>query len=184
MKKIETCSYISHWSESDENAIVYEIACDVVKRANVVVGLRKEIFAKTHTDTHKPTSAHDQHLTETTLTHIHLKIVCGAPRSTAWWANKCYAQWQYNCMSFFVFFSRGIKAAHLCTSVEINWILNCALSRGRMVRESIVPLVKCDLQESSAHSLKNFKFLDLILCEAIDRFWSMATQVHSNLIFW
>ena len=66
MKKIETCSFISHWSESDENAIVCEIACDCVKRANVVVRLRKEIFAKTHTYTHKPTSA--QRLTVTTMT--------------------------------------------------------------------------------------------------------------------
>ena len=36
-----------------------EIACDCVKRANVVlhVGLWKEIFARKHTATHKPTSA-------------------------------------------------------------------------------------------------------------------------------
>ena len=36
-----------------------EIACDCVKRANVVlhVGLCKEIFAGKHTATHKPTSA-------------------------------------------------------------------------------------------------------------------------------
>ena len=32
----------------DENAVVCEIACDCVKRANVVVALRKEKFAKTH----------------------------------------------------------------------------------------------------------------------------------------
>ena len=39
---------------------VCEIACDCVKRANVVlhVGLCKEIFARKHTATHKPTSAH------------------------------------------------------------------------------------------------------------------------------
>ena len=35
---------ISHWSDSDENAIDCEIACDCVRRANVVVGLRKEIL--------------------------------------------------------------------------------------------------------------------------------------------
>ena len=81
IKKIETCSYISHWSESDENGIVCEIACDCVKRANVVIGLRKEIFAKTCTDTHKPTSA--QRITVTTTTHIHLIIVCGVARPTA-----------------------------------------------------------------------------------------------------
>ena len=36
-----------------------EIACDCVKLANVVlhVGLCKEIFARKHTATHKPTSA-------------------------------------------------------------------------------------------------------------------------------
>ena len=36
-----------------------EIACDCVKRANVVlhVGLCEEIFARKHTATHKPTCA-------------------------------------------------------------------------------------------------------------------------------
>ena len=45
-----------------------EIACDCVKRANVVlhVGLCKEIFAMKHTATHKPTSA--QPLTATSVT--------------------------------------------------------------------------------------------------------------------
>ena len=32
---------ISHWSDSDENAIHCKIACDFVKRANVVLGLQK-----------------------------------------------------------------------------------------------------------------------------------------------
>ena len=45
---------ISHWSDNDENAIDFEIACDRVKRANVVVGLRKEVFARTQL----PTSRH------------------------------------------------------------------------------------------------------------------------------
>ena len=66
-----------------------EIACDCVKRANVVlhVGLGKEIFARKHTATHKPTSA--QPLIVTTMTHIHthtyihLLIACGAPWPTA-----------------------------------------------------------------------------------------------------
>ena len=51
-----------------------EIACDCVKRANVVlhVGLCKEIFARKHTATHKPTSA--QPLIVTTMTHIHTRI--------------------------------------------------------------------------------------------------------------
>ena len=39
----------------------------VIKRANLVIGLPKEIFARTHTATHKPTSA--QHLIVTTMTH-------------------------------------------------------------------------------------------------------------------
>ena len=48
-----------------------EIACDCVKRANVVlhVGICKEIFARKHTATHKRTSA--QPLIVTTMTHIH-----------------------------------------------------------------------------------------------------------------
>ena len=51
-----------------------EIACDCVKRANVVlhVGLCKEIFARKHTATHKPTSA--QPLIVTTMRHIHTHI--------------------------------------------------------------------------------------------------------------
>ena len=40
-----------------------EIACDCVKRANVVLhaDLCKEIFARKHTATHKPTSAQPPH---------------------------------------------------------------------------------------------------------------------------
>ena len=51
-----------------------EIACDCVKRANVVlhVGLCKEIFARKHTATQKLTSA--QPLIVTTMTHIHTYI--------------------------------------------------------------------------------------------------------------
>ena len=48
MKKKAKLVPISHWSDGDENAIDCEIACDCVRRANVVVGLRKEIFARTH----------------------------------------------------------------------------------------------------------------------------------------
>ena len=52
----------------------YELACDCVKCANVVlhVGLCKEIFARKHRATHKPTSAHP--LIVTTMTHIHTYI--------------------------------------------------------------------------------------------------------------
>ena len=51
-----------------------EIACDSVKRANVVlhVGLCKKNFSRKHTATHKPTSA--QPLIVTTMTHIHTRI--------------------------------------------------------------------------------------------------------------
>ena len=50
-----------------------EIACDCVKLANVVlhVGLCKEIFARKHTATHKPTSADSAHMTTMTHTHTH-----------------------------------------------------------------------------------------------------------------
>ena len=71
---------MSHWSDSDENAINCEIACDCVKRANMVVGQRKEIFTRRHTATHKQTSA--QRLIVTTMKH--LIIVRGAPRPMAW----------------------------------------------------------------------------------------------------
>ena len=59
---------LSHWSESDENAIDCEIGCDCVKRANVVY-IFKEIFARKHTATHKPTPA--QPLIVTTMTHMY-----------------------------------------------------------------------------------------------------------------
>ena len=51
-----------------------EIACDSVKHAKVVlhVGLCKEIFARKHTATHKPTSA--KPLIVTTMAHIHTYI--------------------------------------------------------------------------------------------------------------
>ena len=51
-----------------------EIACDCVKRANVVlhVSLCKEIFARKHTATHKPTSAQPTHMChDDTHTHTH-----------------------------------------------------------------------------------------------------------------
>ena len=51
-----------------------EIACDCVKRANVDlhVDLCKEIFARKHTATHKPTSAQPTHMChDDTHTHIH-----------------------------------------------------------------------------------------------------------------
>ena len=54
--------------DKDESAIDCEIACDCVKRANVVLSLRREIFATTHTATHKPASA--QRLKVTIVTSI------------------------------------------------------------------------------------------------------------------
>ena len=67
-----------------------EIACDCVKRANVVLHVRlcKEIFARKHTATHKPTSAQPPHsdLDDThthTYTHTHIYKMAGrhgAPR--------------------------------------------------------------------------------------------------------
>ena len=80
VSKNEKKSYLSliwkWWNHS-------EIACDCVKHANVIlhVGLYKEIFARKHTATRKPTSA--QPLTVTTMTHIHALIVRGAPSPTA-----------------------------------------------------------------------------------------------------
>ena len=62
-----------------------KIACDCVKRANVVlhVGQCKEIFAGKYTATHNLTSA--QPLIMTTMTHIHtpnkFACRCAAPQA-------------------------------------------------------------------------------------------------------
>ena len=55
MKKVVSLIYLKVMKTRND----CEIACDCVKRANVVlhVGLCKEIFARKHTATHKPTSA-------------------------------------------------------------------------------------------------------------------------------
>ena len=68
MKKVKLVR-IFHWSESDENGNDCKIACDWVQRANAVLGLCKEVFARKHTATHKPTSP--QRLKVTTKTHTH-----------------------------------------------------------------------------------------------------------------
>ena len=81
-----------------------EFACDCVKRANVVLHVRlcKEIFARKHTATHKPTSAQplsaphsDQRDTHTYIhTYTHALIACGALWPTAWGAIiACGAPW-------------------------------------------------------------------------------------------
>ena len=54
-----------------------EIACDCVKRANVVLHVRlcKDIFARKHTATHKPTSAQPPHSDlDDTHTYTHTPI--------------------------------------------------------------------------------------------------------------
>ena len=60
-----------------------EIACDCVKRANVVlhVGLCEEIFARKHTATHKPTSAQPLSAPHSDQRDIHL--------TSAAWAARC-----------------------------------------------------------------------------------------------
>ena len=73
-------SRISPWSERDEARNDWEIACDCVKRANVVLHVRlcKEIFARKHTATHKPTSAQPLSAPHSdqrdTHTYIHTRI--------------------------------------------------------------------------------------------------------------
>ena len=61
-----------------------EIACDCVRRANVVlhVGLCKEIFARKHTATHKPTSAQPLSAPHSDQRDIHLtrSLVAVEPR--------------------------------------------------------------------------------------------------------
>ena len=67
-----------------EIAFDCEIARDCVEFANVVIGLCKKSFARTHAAIHKPTSA--QRLSDHGDTH--LIIVCGAPRPMGWRGNK------------------------------------------------------------------------------------------------
>ena len=73
-----------------------KIACDCVKRANVILhaGLCREIFARKHTATHKPTSAQPLYSYQR---DIHLIIVCGAPR--AYGLAGQFVFWLYNRLS-------------------------------------------------------------------------------------
>ena len=61
-----------------------EIACDCVKRANVVLhaDLCKEIFARKHGATHKPTSAQPTH--SATMTHTHTHTHTHTPINPLW----------------------------------------------------------------------------------------------------
>ena len=74
VSKNEKKSYLSLKEMKARNDC--EIACDCVKRANVVLQVRlcKEIFARKHTATHKPTSAQPTHMChDDTHTHTHLQ---------------------------------------------------------------------------------------------------------------
>ena len=61
----------------------YEIACDCVKRANVVlhVGLWKEIFARKHTATHKPTSAQPLYSYQRDI-HLTRSLIAVSPQAS------------------------------------------------------------------------------------------------------
>ena len=65
-----------------------EIACDCVKRANVVlhVGLCEEIFARKHTATHKPTNAQPLSAPHSDQRDIHLtrSLVAWSPAGFLW----------------------------------------------------------------------------------------------------
>ena len=78
MKKSETCFVTL--TEKDENAIDCQIACDCVKRANVVLGIRRETFTRTHTVTDRPASA--QRLVVTTVTSNKSAGGGGAPQTS------------------------------------------------------------------------------------------------------
>ena len=62
-----------------------EIACDCVKRANVVihVGLWKEIFARKHTATQKPTSAQPLYSYQRDI-HLTRSLVAKEPPGLLW----------------------------------------------------------------------------------------------------
>ena len=85
MKKVVSLIYLKEMKTRNN----CEIACDRVKRANVVlhVGLCKEIFARKHISiisTHKPTSAQPAPPPPPHSDHddTHLIIACGAPWPT------------------------------------------------------------------------------------------------------
>ena len=69
MKKVVTLIDLKEMKTQND----CEIACDCVKRENVVLHVRlcKEIFTRKHTATHKPTSAQPTHCATMTHTHIH-----------------------------------------------------------------------------------------------------------------
>ena len=48
MKKEVELVRIYHWSDNDENAIDFEIACDCVKRANVVPRPERKFHQDAH----------------------------------------------------------------------------------------------------------------------------------------
>ena len=71
-----------------------EIACDCVKRANVVLHVRlcKEIFARKHTATHKPTSAQPPHSdfddTHTRINRLWSPLAYGLGGNNRLWSPK------------------------------------------------------------------------------------------------
>ena len=99
-------SRISHWSERDETRNDCKIACDCVKRASVVlhVDLCKEIFARKHTATHKPTSAQPTH--SATMTHTHTYTHTPINRL---WSPLAYGQGGNNMVLLFCLGFRELK---------------------------------------------------------------------------
>ena len=125
----------SHWSDSDDNTIDCEIACDCVKRANVV-GYGKKFSPRR---TQLPTSRHLLRALQWsrwhTHTHTHLIIVYWAPRPTAWWGNNLR---RWNCAqidSSCTFSGRQCTLRHILNSCSVSlhqgrysWRHNAVLS--------------------------------------------------------
>ena len=84
-----------------------EIACDCVKRANVVLHVRlcKEIFARKHTATHKPTSAQPTHMCHDD-THTHTRL----------WSPLAYGLGGNN-----YYLSRSYHLTSQCVRCTVRW---------------------------------------------------------------
>ena len=99
-----------------------ETACDCVKRASVVLHVRlwKEIFARKHTATHKPTSPQPTHMChDDTHTHTHTHIHTPINRL---WSPLAYGLGGNNCLWSY---SLSLSWYLACTS---ELVLSCNLS--------------------------------------------------------
>ena len=117
-RKMKKKSYLSLiWTREMKTRNDCEIACDCVKHANVVlhVGLCKEIFARKHTATHKPTSAQPPIVTTMTHTHPH------TPNNRLWSPLAYGLGGNKLCWRCVVWSQRCIKISYMTLRVTQAW---------------------------------------------------------------